>query len=93
MDAETIYIKGEGGVIHQMTLPLPEALEQRLERGHISRVNADGTPYVDDVELTKPGPNDNKGKWIEWAVKKHAAEPEAAEAMTKQDLIDTFGGD
>ncbi|MFD9905628.1 hypothetical protein [Streptomyces sp. NPDC059063] len=44
--AETIYLRGEGGGIHAMDLPLHESIQQRLERGQLRRVNADGTPLT-----------------------------------------------
>src|SRR5262252_9484117 len=44
--AETIYLRGEGGGIHPMDLPLPEAIEERLRKGMLQRVNPDGTPYT-----------------------------------------------
>uniref|UniRef100_A0AAU1ZZC6 Uncharacterized protein n=1 Tax=Streptomyces sp. NBC_00093 TaxID=2975649 RepID=A0AAU1ZZC6_9ACTN len=44
--AETIYIRGEGGGIHAMDLPLHESLQDRLSRGLIQRVNADGSHYM-----------------------------------------------
>ncbi|MGM9380338.1 hypothetical protein [Streptomyces antibioticus] len=45
--AETIYLRGEGGGIHAMDLPLPEPIEERLRKGMLQRINADGTPYVE----------------------------------------------
>jgi len=45
--AETIYLRGEGGGIHAMDLPLPEPIEERLRKGMLHRVNADGTPYAE----------------------------------------------
>lgn len=44
--AETIYVRGEGGAVFAMDLPLPEAIADRFERGQLVRVNADGSPYV-----------------------------------------------
>ncbi|MGW2044643.1 hypothetical protein ACWCPF_05600 [Streptomyces sp. NPDC001858] len=43
--AETIYVRGEGGGIFAMDLPLPEGIQERLDRGAIQRVNTDGSPY------------------------------------------------
>ena len=40
---ETIHIMGEGGVVHPHDLPLPEGIAGRLARGHLRRVNPDGT--------------------------------------------------
>ncbi|AWL39669.1 MULTISPECIES: hypothetical protein [unclassified Streptomyces] len=44
--AETIHVRGEGGAILTMDLPLPEGIAERYERGLLPRVNADGTPYA-----------------------------------------------
>lgn len=44
--AETIYVRGEGGAIIAMDLPLPESIQERFDRGLIQRVNEDGTPYA-----------------------------------------------
>ncbi|MGW0942908.1 hypothetical protein ACWD4O_10200 [Streptomyces sp. NPDC002623] len=43
--AETIHVRGEGGAIFAMDLPLPESIQERLDRGAIQRVNEDGSPY------------------------------------------------
>lgn len=45
--AETIYLRGEGGGIHAMDLPLPEPIEERVRKGMLQRVNEDGSPYVE----------------------------------------------
>ena len=47
---ETIHIMGEGGVVHPHDLPLPEGIAGRLARGHLRRVNPDGTPYTGPVD-------------------------------------------
>ncbi|MFD7429048.1 hypothetical protein ACFV6Z_18675 [Streptomyces sp. NPDC059818] len=44
--AETIHVRGEGGAIFAMDLPLPEGIAERYERGLLVRVNADGSPYA-----------------------------------------------
>lgn len=44
-ETETIYVRGEGGGIHAMDLPLPEPIEERLRKGMLVRVNEDGSPY------------------------------------------------
>lgn len=61
--AETIYLRGEGGGIHAMDLPLPEPIQERLTKGMLQRVNEDGTPYIeapsepstDSVKVPAPG--------------------------------------
>lgn len=93
--AETIYVRGEGGGIHAMDLPLPESIQQRLARGQLTRVNKDGSTYTGLVEeavaappTTRPGKTAVKAEWIGWAVSVHHMDPEQAEAMTKTDLMD-----
>jgi hypothetical protein len=101
--AETIYLRGEGGGIHAMDLPLPEAIQERLTKGMLQRVNEDGTPYVEEPPepsedtakvpappLTEPSKTANKPEWVGWAVVK-GADPEEADGMTKADLIEKYG--
>ncbi|MEV6450922.1 hypothetical protein AB0M75_06405 [Streptomyces anulatus] len=40
-----IYVRGEGGQVIGMDLPLPEAIADRLATGTLRRVNKDGSPY------------------------------------------------
>lgn len=42
--AETIHLRGEGGHIFTMDLPLPEGIAERYERGLLVRVDPDGAP-------------------------------------------------
>lgn len=93
---ETIHILGEGGTIFAMDLPLHEAIADRLTKGYLKRVNADGTPWTDEVEAVMPPPYASKKDWVGWAV--HVAErngapitPDDAEALTKPDLIELYG--
>ncbi|MEU6944290.1 hypothetical protein ABZ957_03445 [Streptomyces sp. NPDC046316] len=44
--AETIHVRGEGGAVFAMDLPLPEGIQQRCDSGLLQRVNADGSPYT-----------------------------------------------
>jgi hypothetical protein len=122
--AETIHVRGEGGGIHAMDLPLPEAIAERLTKGLLTRVNADGSPYAhkapaepaekpdpkgdgrgddgdenpDDAKepAEVPGPPAKapakaapKAEWVGWAVV-NGADPEAAEALSKTDLIEQY---
>lgn len=97
--AETIYVRGEGGGIHAMDLPLPEPIMDRLTKGLLRRVNEDGTPYVereDDgvptLPTEQPVKTAPKAEWVGWAVSQ-GADPEDAEGMTKADLVELYGGD
>jgi hypothetical protein len=44
--AETIHVRGEGGAIIAMDLPLPEGIAERYEQGLLRRVHPDGAPYT-----------------------------------------------
>lgn len=97
--ADTIHVRGEGGMVIAMDLPLPGDIEKRMVRGQIVRVNPDGSPYTgpaaDDapaVPVARPAQAAAKDAWVGWAVAQ-GARPDDAEAMTKQDLIDKYGKD
>ncbi|MEU9865490.1 hypothetical protein AB0D99_31940 [Streptomyces sp. NPDC047971] len=97
--AETIYVRGEGGGVHPMDLPLPESIADRLTKGLLRRVNEDGTPYVEQADDGVPAPpteapakNAPKADWVGWAVAQ-GADPEDAEGSTKADLIELYGGE
>lgn len=96
--AETIYVRGEGGGIHPMDLPLPEPIADRMAKGVLRRVNADGSPYVEGGPDTPAPPAEQppqsaaKALWVGWAIA-NGADADEAEAMTKQDLIDAYGGE
>lgn len=95
--AGTVHILGEGGVIFALA---PEAVTEpildRLLKGYLTRVNADGTPFKEKSERVAPKTTDSKAEWVGWAV--HISQstdspitPDDAEALTKQDLIEMFG--
>jgi hypothetical protein len=94
--SKTVHILGEGGGIFEMSLPLSEPIEDRLLKGYLKRVNADGTPYREKSERVQPAPYASKGEWVGWAVHVSAhtdspLTPDDAEACTKQDLIEQYG--
>ncbi|GAA3854238.1 hypothetical protein GCM10023084_05540 [Streptomyces lacrimifluminis] len=99
--AETIYVRGEGGAIIAMDLPLPEAIQERFDRGLIQRVNEDGTPYavapapkpkpakgsvLTEGLVPRPGFRAGKDDWVLWAMAVHALPEADAQAMTKAQL-------
>jgi len=43
--AETIYVRGEGGAVIAMDLPLPEGIADRFKSGLLVRVQADGSSH------------------------------------------------
>lgn len=73
-----------------LDLPLHEVIAERLAKGYLTRVNPDGTDFVEDTERTKPAVNASKADWVGWAVYK-GAKPDDAEAFTKTDLIEKYG--
>lgn len=100
MTVETIHIKGEGGMVIAHDLPLPEHIADRMTKGYLTRVNEDGSPFVEPVEggsdLTngrtpRPAGNASKTEWVGYAVRVGGMKPDDAEAMTRADLIDKFG--
>lgn len=99
----TGFFLTEGGSVIEMDLPLPEAIAQRVLKGAIIQVaDADGTPLeepvapadpnaVDRVAVMAPPPRDaSKAVWVGYAVKFGGMTPDAADAMTKADLIERF---
>lgn len=90
MIQKTVHILGEGGSIFEMLLPLSEPIADRLLKGYLKRVNADGTPWVEASPRVKPKVPDPKAVWVGWAVH-HGMVPDDAEALTKQDLIERYG--
>lgn len=100
-EAEHVFVRGEGGSIFKLDLPLQEAIADRLAKGHLVRVaNAEGDPYdpnadapeVPDLPTERPALNATKAKWVGWAVR-NGMTPDDAEAATKDDLIEKFGKD
>ncbi|MGR7002807.1 hypothetical protein ACU686_40495 [Yinghuangia aomiensis] len=52
--AESIFVRGEGGLVIEMALPLPEPIQDRLDKGALRRVHNDGSPYRDDEPTGPP---------------------------------------
>ncbi|AUI56788.1 hypothetical protein [Amycolatopsis sp. BJA-103] len=53
---DLVWLKGEGGAVRRYALPLHETIAERVERGDITRVNKDGTPYVESAEPARLKP-------------------------------------
>ncbi len=99
---ETIHVRGEGGTVFAMDLPLPEGVAQRLARGDIVRVEAGGSPHAEPAEdpgpedadpfaVKRPAPSAPKAEWVVYAVSQGASVLDA-EGFTKTELIEKFGG-
>lgn len=59
--SETIYMRGRGGAVWEMTLPLPEYIAKQYEAGDLVRVNQDGSPFTEDA----PKPRSRRAKAAE----------------------------
>ncbi|MGW6913714.1 hypothetical protein ACWGB8_07830 [Kitasatospora sp. NPDC054939] len=93
---ETIHVRGEGGVVIAMDLPLPESIAQRLAKGQLQRVYSDGSAYrgpaepeVPSLPTSAPAKAAAKELWVGWAVA-CGADPEEADGMTKADLVEKY---
>lgn len=49
-----LYVRGEGGSIIAMDYPLGEGIQDRLTKGYLKRVNADGSPYTAPAAENSP---------------------------------------
>lgn len=95
---ETALFKSESNQLIHMDLPLPEHMQDKVTKGQLVRVNDDGTPYTGDAAdasegagvTERPDGRASKATWVGWAVH-NGADVDEAEAMTKQDLIETYG--
>ena len=94
----TVHILGEGGGVFELSLPLHETIADKFAKGHVRRVQPDGTPYVEgdrpdgvpSLPESRPAINAVKAEWVGWAVVQGLT-PDEAEALTKTDLIERFG--
>lgn len=97
-EQETIFVRGEGGSIFELGLPLHETMADKLTSGLIRRVNADGSNYEGSVDgvpapsTERPAQSAVKADWVVWAVQR-GMKQEDADSATKQDLIDRYGRD
>lgn len=97
--AETIHVRGEGGSVIPMDLPLHPDIAKRLEAGQLRRVDADGSPYRepeppeadvepdDDGEPKRPAKAASKDDWLAYVLAALDMEAAEVESLTKADLI------
>lgn len=93
--ADTIHVRGEGGTVFEMDLPLPESIEQRLKAGAIVQVNADGSHLaIPDGEAPagRPSKAASQVAWAEYAVSQ-GADPDDVADLSRADLIELYGQD
>lgn len=96
--ADTILVRGEGGSIFEMSLPLHEAIADKLRRGQITEVDGKGakvqTPSegVPGLPTERPSLKAHKAEWVGWAVAQ-GMKPDDAEAASKTDLVEKYATD
>jgi len=54
--SETVYMRGQGGAVWEMTLPLQPAMQKQYEAGDLVRVNPDGSPYEEPAPKRSRAP-------------------------------------
>ena len=94
-EAPHVFILGEGGTVFKMDLPLPEGVQDRMDKGYIRQVNEDGSAYEGDDGISPPpteapAASARKADWVAWAVVT-GMDPDDAEAYTKTDLVELTG--
>lgn len=102
-DEGTIFIRGEGGAIFEMTpSKMSPDLKRRLRLGYVRQVNPDGSPLreaalagtaapvqtLTDGPVPRPAKSAPKQDWVLYAVAELGLDAERAEVMTRQELID-----
>jgi hypothetical protein len=85
------HFRGEGGVVFEMDLPLSEIMAEKITKGYLVRVNADGSPYAEQDPVRRPAQSAPKAEWVGYAVRVYGMTPDDAEALNKADLIDRYG--
>lgn len=102
-DEGTVFIRGEGGAVFEMTpAKMSPDFKRRLLLGYLRQVNPDGSPLQASAAAIEAAPASVPGKepvarpaksapkrdWVLYAVTTLGLDPERAEVMTRQELID-----
>jgi hypothetical protein len=102
-DDNTVFIRGEGGAVFEMTpSKMSPEVKRRLRLGYLRQVNADGSPLRETIPAPAPGSGGPLGQepvprpaksapkkdWVLYAVTVLGLDAERAEGMTRQELID-----
>jgi hypothetical protein len=99
-----VHVRGENGVQMYFDMPaLPDAIAQRIARGDLARVNADGTPWEGDATAEAadddppadapplPSAKDNRQVWAASAISQ-GMDRDEANNLTKAQLIARLTG-
>lgn len=101
MADEQMWLLGENGALLVFDVPLPFGIAHRLNRGDLTRVNPDGSPWSDIVPEPEPAPDaagdapplpkrtENRAVWTDFAIGQ-GMEREQAASMTKAELIEAL---
>lgn len=95
--SKTVHILGEGGAIFELAPEaITEPIKDRLLKGYLKLVNADGTPVKEKSAPDRPADYASKAMWVGYAVRVSQGTdspitPDDAEALTKTDLIEAYG--
>jgi hypothetical protein len=92
---KTVWLRGEGGAVFRMALPLAPDYTKQLRKGMLRQVNEDGTAYTGSDALLalpteRPSNDADKASWVSWAVA-NGGNADTAESMTVRDLIEKYG--
>lgn len=98
-----MWVLGENGTLNLFDVPLPPGIAHRLERGDLTRVNEDGSPWSPEPKVPGDGPlpdgapalpkrSASQKTWADFAVSQGMDEAKAA-AMTRDDLVAEFTGE
>lgn len=97
--ADSILVKGSGGSIFTLDLPLHEAMADQLTKGLLIRVDSDGKKIEGDLgdgvpslPTERPATKANKAEWVGWAVAQ-GMDADEANGHTKGDLIERYATD
>ncbi|QFR00722.1 hypothetical protein F9278_36195 [Streptomyces phaeolivaceus] len=102
-DEGTVFIRGEGGAVFEMTpAKMSPEMKRRLRLGYLRQVNPDGSPLEAPAQpaapagggtpgpdpVPRPAKSAPKKDWVLYGVTVLGLDAEQAEGMTRQDIID-----
>lgn len=100
-DDGTIFIRGEGGSVFEMTpSKMSPEMKRRLRLGYLRQVNPDGSPLretapapasgggLSQEPVPRPAKSAPKKDWVLYGVTVLGLDAERAEGMTRQEIID-----
>lgn len=103
-DDNTVFIRGEGGSVFEMTpSKMSPEMKRRLRLGYLRQVNPDGSPLEaaapapaarsagpvsEEPPVPRPAKSAPKKDWVLYGVTVLGLDAERAEGMTRQEIID-----